>query len=79
MGRWAGFKLRRDVSSVVPAAVRRGNLARITFPVVWEVLGRRSERALGRRLKPGHVASVGMPHSSKIWRKNEQKEVNVSR
>ena len=68
MGRSAGFGLRSEVIRAVPAVVRSGNLARWTFPVVCGVLGRRSERALGRRLKPGQVASVGMPQSSNIWR-----------
>lgn len=66
VGRVAGFRLRREVRREVPAFVRRGNLARMTAPVVWDVLGSRRERALGRRLKPGHVASVGIPQSSKI-------------
>lgn len=30
------------------------------------LLGRRRERALGKRLKPGQVSSVGIPQSSKI-------------
>ena len=66
------------MSRAVPAVVRRGNLARIVFPGIWEVLGRRSERALGRRLKPGQVASVGMPQSSKICRTIEYRKVSTS-
>jgi hypothetical protein len=66
VGRLAGFRLRREVRREVPAFVRRGNLARMTAPVVWEVVGRRRERAFGRRLKLGQVASVGIPHNSKI-------------
>lgn len=55
--------------SWVPARVKKGNLARMTAPVdFWVfVVGRRRERALGRRLKPGQDCSVGMPQSSKIW------------
>ena len=67
VGRCAGLSDKSDVRRAVPAFVRSGNFARITAPVVWEVFGRRSERALGRRLKPGHVASVGIPQSSNIW------------
>jgi len=52
---------------VVPARVRKGNLARMTVPVVRGVGGgRRRDLALGRRLKPGQVVGVGMPVSSKI-------------
>ena len=76
VGRCAGLSDRRDVRRVVPAFVRSGNLARITAPVVWNVFGRRSERALGRRLKPGQVASVGIPQSSNIW--NSQQGVEQS-
>ena len=67
VGLCAGLSDKREVRRAVPAFVRSGNLARITAPVVWEVFGRRSDRALGRRLKPGQVASVGIPQSSKIW------------
>ena len=67
VGLCAGLSDKREDRRAVPALVRSGNLARITAPVVWEVFGRRSERALGRRLKPGQVASVGIPQSSNIW------------
>ena len=67
LGRLAGLRDRREVRSWVPLRVRKGNLARMTAPMVWEVRGRRRERALGRRLKFGQVVSVGMPQSSKIW------------
>lgn len=67
VGRFAGFKDRRLSSRDAPALVRIGNLDRTTLPAAprW-LLGRRSERAFGRRLKPGQLSSVGMPQSSKI-------------
>jgi hypothetical protein len=67
VGRLEGFKDRRLSSKDAPAFVRIGNLERTTLPVAprW-LLGRRSERAFGRRLKPGQISSVGMPQSSKI-------------
>lgn len=69
MGRTAGLSESKEESRSVPAAVRSGNLARMTAPVSFglDVAGKRRERALGRRLKPGHVESDGMPQSSKIW------------
>ena len=68
VGLFAGFRDRREERRSVPEVVRKGNLARMTEPVVWGLLeGRRSERALGRRLKPGQLVSVGIPQSSKIW------------
>lgn len=68
MGRAAGSSESREERRSVPAAVRSGNLARMTVPVSFglDVAGKRRERALGRRLKPGQVDSVGMPQSSKI-------------
>jgi hypothetical protein len=67
-GRLAGFSERRLSRRDAPALVRVVNLERTTLPEAprW-LLGRRRERALGRRLKPGQVSSVGMPHSSKIY------------
>lgn len=68
VGRSDGFRERREVRRVVPARVRKGNLARMTVPVVRGLGGgRRRDLALGRRLKPGQVVGVGMPVSSKIW------------
>lgn len=66
-GRFAGFKESKLSSRDAPAFVRVVNLDRMTLPAAprW-LLGRRSERAFGRRLKPGQASSVGMPHSSKI-------------
>lgn len=66
-GRFAGFSESRLSRSDVPAFVNVGNLERMTLPEAprW-LLGRRSERAFGRRLKPGQASSVGMPQSSKI-------------
>ena len=61
-----GLRESKDVSRAAPALVKRGNLARRTAPVVCELIGRRSERAFGSRLKPGQVVSVGIPQSSKI-------------
>lgn len=68
-GRFSGLRDSKRVSKVTPADVKKGNRARITGPVavLADVRGRRSALALGRRRKPGHVASVGMPHSSKIY------------
>ena len=67
-GRFAGFSESKLSSRDAPAFVRVVNLERMTLPAAprW-LLGRRSERAFGRRLKPGHVSSVGMPQSSKIY------------
>lgn len=67
LGLCAGLSESREVKRAAPAFVRSGNLARSTAPVVCEVLGKRSDRAFGRRLKPGQVASVGIPQASKIW------------
>lgn len=66
-GRFAGFSESKLSSRDAPAFVRVVNLERMTLPAAprW-LLGRRSERAFGRRLKPGQASSVGMPHSSKI-------------
>ena len=66
-GRFAGFSESRLSRRDAPALVRVGNLERTTLPEAprW-LLGRRRERALGRRLKPGQASSVGMPHNSKI-------------
>lgn len=66
-GRFAGLSESRLSSRHAPALVRVVNFERMTLPEAprW-LLGRRSERAFGRRLKPGHASSVGMPHSSKI-------------
>lgn len=66
VGRAAGLRARSDVKRALPAVVRKGNLARMTAPTVWEVWGRRRDFALGRRRKEGQVCSVGMPQSSKI-------------
>jgi hypothetical protein len=66
-GRFAGFSESRLSRRDAPAFVRVVNLERMTLPAAprW-LLGRRRERAFGRRLKPGQASSVGMPHSSKI-------------
>lgn len=66
VGRSEGFRERRLSSRDAPAFVKVGNLERMTLPdaPLW-LLGRRRERAFGRRLKPGQVSSVGMPQSSK--------------
>ena len=66
VGLRAGFNARSEVRSSLPAPVRKGNLARMTAPTVCCVRGRRNDLALGRRLKPGQVSSVGIPQSSKI-------------
>ena len=67
VGRWAGLSDRRDARSWFPEVVRKGNLARMTAPVVAELRGRRRALAFGRRLKPGQMSSVGIPQSSKTW------------
>jgi len=69
VGLAAGFRASTDVKRAFPAVVRKGNLARITAPTVWEVWGRRRDFALGSRRKEGHVCSVGMPQSSKIYQR----------
>lgn len=68
-GRFSGSRDSKRVSRVTPEDVRKGNRARITgpFAVLADTRGRRSAFALGRRRKPGHVASVGIPHSSNIY------------
>lgn len=67
VGRFEVFSERRLSSKEAPAFVSVGNFERMTLPdaPAW-LLGRRRVRALGRRLKPGQVSSVGMPQSSKI-------------
>lgn len=52
----------------VPVFVRLAeNLTRMMLPeVALDAGGKRRVRACGRREKPGQVASVGMPQSSKI-------------
>ena len=52
-GRCAGSRASREISSELPAVVRKGNLARRTEPVVWAVRGRRRDLALGRERKVG--------------------------
>lgn len=67
-GRFDGFSESRLSSRDAPALVRVGNFERTTLPdaPLW-LLGKRSERAFGRRLKPGQLSSVGMPQSLKIY------------
>jgi hypothetical protein len=66
-GLMAGFNASKLVSNALPEDVRKGNLALKTDPCVIGFLGKRNDRALGRRLNPGHDSSVGIPHSSKIF------------
>ena len=66
-GLFLGFSESRETKSSLPAAVRKGNLLRMTVPVFCAVRGRRRDRALGSRRKPGQVSSVGIPQSSNIW------------
>lgn len=66
-GRRLGSSERRSLSKPAPPLVRVGNFDLMMEPCaeeLWE--GRRSDRAFGRRLKPGQLSSVGMPHISKI-------------
>lgn len=66
-GRREGSSESRLSSKDAPALVKVGNFDRMTLPnAPFWLLGSRRERALGRRLKPGQVSSVGIPHSSKI-------------
>jgi hypothetical protein len=69
VGLLAGLRDNRLFSRFAPAFVRVGNLERSTLP--WEAAdiddGRRSDRALGKRLKSRHVDSVGIPQSSKVY------------
>lgn len=67
VGLLAGFKDSREMRSSLPAAVKKGNLARMTAPTFCCVRGKRRDLAFGRRLKPGQFSSVGMPQSSKIY------------
>lgn len=54
LGLFAGFRLNKSFSNDAPAVVSRGNLARMTEPVFALPGGKRSDRALGSLLKPGH-------------------------
>lgn len=64
--RFSGFNVSSESRIFAPAAVSRGNLERITEPVVCGVRGSRRPLALGRRRNSGQDSSVGTPHSSKI-------------
>ena len=68
-GRFSGLSDNKRVSRVAPADDKKGNRARITEPVavLTDARGRRRAFALGSRRKPGHDASVGIPHSSNIF------------
>lgn len=66
-GRPPGFRLSRLDNKLLPAVVRNGNLLLITEPCVAGFFGKRKLRAFGRRRKPGHDSSVGIPQSSKIF------------
>ena len=67
LGLLAGLRERRLLSRLAPAFVRVGNLERIMLScAAFEWVGSRNVRALGRRLKPGQLSSVGIPQSSKI-------------
>lgn len=67
VGREEGFNERREARRAVPALVRRGNFARsrVLLGVVVGLGGRRSVRALGRRLKAGQLVRVGGPRREK--------------
>lgn len=68
VGRRAGSSDRRLLSRLAPAFVRVGNFNRMMLPCAdLACEGSRSERALGRRLKPGHISSVGIPQSSNTY------------
>lgn len=57
----------RLLRSNAPAFVRDGNRERMMLPCAALLDGgRRKVRALGRRLNPGQLSSVGMPQSSNI-------------